>query len=69
MFCSFAFTLRVCRASRPADFSYKHDAKHNSIFTVAQLWDDASDERILDTLKNVLSDTSKVGTFLQLPRP
>ncbi|KAF9067933.1 putative zinc-finger of transcription factor IIIC complex-domain-containing protein [Rhodocollybia butyracea] len=59
----------IHEASRPADFSYKHDAKHNSIFTVAQLWDDASDERILDTLKNVLS-TSKVEPIpLYILRP
>ncbi|KAK7056379.1 hypothetical protein VNI00_002933 [Paramarasmius palmivorus] len=34
-------------ASRPTDFSYKHDAKHNSMFVVARLWDDLTDEAFL----------------------
>lgn len=51
----------VCRATRPADFSYKHDAKHNSLFTVARIWDDVSDESILKTLGDILKH-SKVGT-------
>ncbi|KAJ7176800.1 putative zinc-finger of transcription factor IIIC complex-domain-containing protein [Mycena filopes] len=37
----------VHEASRPADFSYKHDAKHNSIFLVARMWDDTDDEALL----------------------
>ncbi|KAE9399582.1 hypothetical protein BT96DRAFT_993904 [Gymnopus androsaceus JB14] len=51
----------VCRATRPADFSYKHDAKHNSLFTVARIWDDVSDESILKTLGDILKH-SKVGS-------
>ncbi|RPD64172.1 hypothetical protein L227DRAFT_571740 [Lentinus tigrinus ALCF2SS1-6] len=34
-------------ASRPTDFSYKHDAKHISTFVVAQLWEEDVDERVL----------------------
>lgn len=44
----------VHEACRPADFSYKHDAKHNSIFLVARLWDDDDDEALLQDLSSVL---------------
>ena len=39
--------LASSRASRPTDFSYKHDAKHISTVVVAQLWDEDVDERVL----------------------
>ncbi|KAI0642097.1 putative zinc-finger of transcription factor IIIC complex-domain-containing protein [Trametes meyenii] len=42
-------------ASRPTDFSYKHDAKHVSTMVVAQMWDENSDERVIQTL------TERVG--------
>lgn len=51
----------TCRATRPADFSYKHDAKHTSFFAVARIWDDVDDESILKTLGDVLTH-SKAGT-------
>lgn len=43
---------RICsschsRATRPTDFSYKHDAKHVSTFVVAPLWEEDNDERVL----------------------
>ncbi|KAH9943814.1 transcription factor IIIC subunit delta N-term-domain-containing protein [Amylocystis lapponica] len=41
----------IHEASRPTDFSYKHDAKHVSMFVVAQLWSEDDDERILRDLK------------------
>ncbi|KAJ3850791.1 putative zinc-finger of transcription factor IIIC complex-domain-containing protein [Lentinula lateritia] len=42
--------------TRPADLSYKHDAKHNSILTVTSLWDgEDSDENVLGTLQRVLN--------------
>ncbi|KAJ3739057.1 putative zinc-finger of transcription factor IIIC complex-domain-containing protein [Lentinula detonsa] len=41
-------------ATRPADFDYKHDAKHNSVLTVAKVWDDANDEELLNKLGQVL---------------
>ncbi|KAJ7843105.1 putative zinc-finger of transcription factor IIIC complex-domain-containing protein [Mycena olivaceomarginata] len=44
----------VHEACRPADFSYKHDAKHTSIFLVARMWDDTDDEALLQDLTNVL---------------
>ncbi|KAJ7705602.1 putative zinc-finger of transcription factor IIIC complex-domain-containing protein [Mycena rosella] len=44
----------VHEACRPADFSYKHDAKHNSIFLVARMWDDADDKALLQDLSDVL---------------
>uniref|UniRef100_A0A0W0F4A6 Transcription factor IIIC 90kDa subunit N-terminal domain-containing protein n=1 Tax=Moniliophthora roreri TaxID=221103 RepID=A0A0W0F4A6_MONRR len=37
----------IHEASRPTDFSYKHDAKHNSMFVVARLWDDLTDDAFL----------------------
>jgi general transcription factor 3C protein 4 len=43
-----------CRACRPTDFSYKHDAKHNSVFLVARLWDDDDDEVLLQNLFDLL---------------
>ncbi|TDL24008.1 hypothetical protein BD410DRAFT_767896 [Rickenella mellea] len=39
-------------ACRPTDFSYKHDAKHNSMLVVSQLWDAPSDDALLTNLKN-----------------
>ncbi|KAJ3807069.1 transcription factor IIIC subunit delta N-term-domain-containing protein [Lentinula aff. lateritia] len=42
--------------TRPADLSYKHDAKHNSILTVTRLWDgEDSDENVLGALRRVLN--------------
>lgn len=43
------------RASRPADFSYKHDAKHNSMFIVAKAWDDTDDDTLVLELTHVLN--------------
>ncbi|KAJ7770286.1 putative zinc-finger of transcription factor IIIC complex-domain-containing protein [Mycena maculata] len=44
----------VHEACRPGDFSYKHDAKHNSVFLVARMWDDTDDEALLSDLSEVL---------------
>ncbi|KAJ7621363.1 putative zinc-finger of transcription factor IIIC complex-domain-containing protein [Roridomyces roridus] len=47
----------VHEASRPGDMSYKHDAKHNSVFLVAKMWDDdadGNDEALLGELQGVL---------------
>ncbi|KAJ3913013.1 putative zinc-finger of transcription factor IIIC complex-domain-containing protein [Lentinula edodes] len=42
--------------TRPADLSYKHDAKHNSILTVTRLWDgEDSDENVLGALQRLLN--------------
>jgi general transcription factor 3C protein 4 len=49
------------RASRPSDFSYKHDAKHNSMFMVAKAWDDTDDEALVLELTQVL-DGAKTGS-------
>lgn len=37
---------------RPSDFSYKHEARHNSCLVVAQLWENVedSDEALLKDL-------------------
>ncbi|KAJ6618186.1 putative zinc-finger of transcription factor IIIC complex-domain-containing protein [Mycena sp. CBHHK59/15] len=53
-------------ALRPADFSYKHDAKHNCIMLVARLWDDADDEVLLQDLSAVLQ-TCRVASGLSPP--
>ncbi|KAI0831996.1 putative zinc-finger of transcription factor IIIC complex-domain-containing protein [Trametes gibbosa] len=40
----------IYEASRPTDFSYKHDAKHVSTLVVAQMWQADIDERVLQEL-------------------
>ncbi|KAH9857250.1 putative zinc-finger of transcription factor IIIC complex-domain-containing protein [Lenzites betulinus] len=37
-------------ASRPTDFSYKHDARHVSTLVVAPLWQEDIDERVIQEL-------------------
>ena len=49
------------RACRPADFSYKHDAQHNSVFVMAQLWDDSDDIIALQSLVRIL-DSAQMST-------
>jgi general transcription factor 3C protein 4 len=44
----------VNRACRPTDFSYKHEAKHNSMLVSAQLWGDVEDRAIIDNLSRIL---------------
>ncbi|THU78751.1 hypothetical protein K435DRAFT_973415 [Dendrothele bispora CBS 962.96] len=44
----------VHEAVRPADFSYKHDAKHNSMLIVAQIWNDLDDEVFIQQLSDTL---------------
>ncbi|KAI0358005.1 hypothetical protein OH77DRAFT_1449501 [Trametes cingulata] len=44
---TFAWTYE---ATRPTDFSYKHDAKHVSSLVVAQLWAENVDEQIIHEL-------------------
>lgn len=41
------------RTVRPSDFSYKHEAKHNTCLVVTQLWGDEEDSD--DTLLTDLS--------------
>ncbi|KAJ6598219.1 putative zinc-finger of transcription factor IIIC complex-domain-containing protein [Mycena vulgaris] len=53
----------VHEACRPADFSYKHDAKHNSIFLVARMWDDTDDEALLQDLSDVLKNCRFASGF------
>ncbi|KAI0917842.1 hypothetical protein AcV5_002680 [Taiwanofungus camphoratus] len=40
----------IHEASRPTDFSYKHDAKHMSMFVVAQLWKGDAEEQLVNEL-------------------
>ncbi|KAJ7489173.1 putative zinc-finger of transcription factor IIIC complex-domain-containing protein [Mycena latifolia] len=53
----------VHEACRPADFSYKHDAKHNSIFLVARMWDDVNDEALLQDLASLLQNCRFAAGF------
>jgi hypothetical protein len=42
------------RASRPSDFSYKHEAKHSSMFMTVGAWDDTDDDMLMQELSEVL---------------
>ncbi|KAJ7444557.1 putative zinc-finger of transcription factor IIIC complex-domain-containing protein [Mycena galericulata] len=53
----------IHEACSPGDFSYKHDAKHNSVFLVARLWDDADDEALLQDLTDVLQNCHFASGF------
>ncbi|KAF9269144.1 hypothetical protein L218DRAFT_422632 [Marasmius fiardii PR-910] len=57
--------------TRPADFSYKHDAKHNSMLVVARLWDGLTDEAFLRYLTESTSPckTAHGVTPLRTLRP
>ncbi|KIK63290.1 hypothetical protein GYMLUDRAFT_196921 [Collybiopsis luxurians FD-317 M1] len=59
----------IHEATRPADFSYKHDAKHNSMFTVARMWDDASDETVLQVTADILKNSKTGSSPLHYLRP
>jgi general transcription factor 3C polypeptide 4 len=62
--------IKFQRACRPADFSYKHDAQHNSVFVMAQLWDDSDDITALQSLVRILDSArmSTSETFLDFVR-
>ncbi|KAG5724095.1 Profilin-2, partial [Termitomyces sp. T112] len=49
----------VQEASRPSDFSYKHDAKHNSTLLVSSLWNDNDDDALVNELQAVF-DGAKI---------
>ncbi|CAK5274150.1 unnamed protein product [Mycena citricolor] len=52
-------------ATRPGDYSYKHDAKHQSFFVVAKLWDDDGDsDDALTTQLSELLYSCRVGQGL-----
>ncbi|KAI0272725.1 transcription factor IIIC subunit delta N-term-domain-containing protein [Gloeopeniophorella convolvens] len=42
--------------STPSDFSYKHEAKHNSTLVVARLGDDESDDDVLKMVTKIISE-------------
>ncbi|KAF9004682.1 transcription factor IIIC subunit delta N-term-domain-containing protein [Cyathus striatus] len=58
-------------ASRPADFSYKHDARHNSMLVVAQMWDGVNDDELLKNLTIILANAKAASGLspLALLRP
>ncbi|KAF8066594.1 transcription factor IIIC subunit delta N-term-domain-containing protein [Lyophyllum atratum] len=45
----------IQEASRPSDFSYKHEAKHNSTLLVSRLWDDDNDDAFMHELEEVVN--------------
>ncbi|RDB16625.1 hypothetical protein Hypma_002848 [Hypsizygus marmoreus] len=61
----------IQEASRPSDFSYKHDAKHSSTLIVARTWDDENDEALLHDLAEVLDGVKTAAGLapLYLLRP
>ncbi|KAF9465990.1 putative zinc-finger of transcription factor IIIC complex-domain-containing protein [Collybia nuda] len=52
--------------SRPADFSYKHDAKHNSMLVVAKAWDDTDNETLMLELTRTLDNVKTATGFAPL---
>lgn len=58
----------------PTDFSYKHDARHNSMFMVTQLWGDgypSEEGRFIVSLEQVLNCSRKAWGYspLRILRP
>jgi hypothetical protein len=53
-----------CRKSRSSDFSYKHDARHNSTLVVAKIHTEDSDDVILKMLFDVISMTKAGMLFV-----
>jgi general transcription factor 3C protein 4 len=46
----------VCRACRPSDFSYKHDARHVSRLVAAQMWAEDADVDVLVRLQHLFAE-------------
>ena len=53
--CHSVLLLSRFRTANPSDFSYKHDAKHSSMLIVAQMWEDDTDDLLLEGLANMLN--------------
>ena len=53
--CHSVLLLSRFRTANPSDFSYKHDAKHSSMLIVAQMWEDAEGDVLLERLANTLN--------------
>lgn len=51
---------------RPSDFSYKHDAKHNSTLVVAQLWEHEAkpDHLFLENLTTLLNSVKACECYV-----
>ncbi|KAF7796903.1 hypothetical protein EIP86_008088 [Pleurotus ostreatoroseus] len=66
-----SFYLWIHESSRPSDFNYKHDAKHNSMFVCAQLWEDNLDKSVMDFIESaVFSPKAALGEApLSILRP
>lgn len=55
------------RSSSPSDFSYKHDAKNNSMLIGAKMWEENNEDAVLlDELAAVLH-TSRAGEYDLIP--
>ncbi|KAG6898898.1 hypothetical protein C0993_003000 [Termitomyces sp. T159_Od127] len=53
----------IQEASRPSDFSYKHDAKHNSTLLVSSLWNDSDDDSLVNELQEMLDEAKTSTSF------
>ncbi|ETW79260.1 hypothetical protein HETIRDRAFT_478665 [Heterobasidion irregulare TC 32-1] len=42
----------------PSDFSYKHEAKHDSVFVVAEMWTPPGDDMFMEMLLNITRNSS-----------
>ncbi|GLB40900.1 putative transcription factor IIIC subunit delta N-term [Lyophyllum shimeji] len=61
----------IQEAARPSDFSYKHEAKHQSTLVVSRLWDDDDDDAFIHDLDEVLNGAKTAAGLapLYLLRP
>lgn len=66
-----ATLIWVHESSRPADFSYKHDAKHCSTIVIARAWEDRTDDELLEDMARVIrgTKTASGSSPLHLLRP
>lgn len=55
------------RACRPSDFSYKHEAKHNSMFVVAEMTDVIRDEEFLALITQIINEATAGLVIFHLP--
>ncbi|KAG6888595.1 hypothetical protein C0995_007114 [Termitomyces sp. Mi166 len=59
----------IQEASRPSDFSYKHDAKHNSTLLVSGLWNENENDALVNELQAVLNGAKINRTKLSILYP
>jgi hypothetical protein len=52
------------RRSMPSDFSYKHEARHNSTLVVARIHAEDSDHAVLEMFTDVISTAKACMSFV-----